>query len=122
MADTKLDPILSYLEPIPAMAAWDKYLDKTSVERLIKMHQENNGLCRLIFSLQPYSAMVTKNRTRLKLPLSEYHPEYTGIPKHITSIKGYRELYLALEEYINPILFEFRQYRDKAFKKRDTQN
>lgn len=111
----QLDGLCSYLEPIPAMSAWDRYLDEPDIDRLKEMYQQHLPLGVLIFALQPFMAMLPGRRERIRLPLGDRASEYGNLPEKLTSQAGYREFLDELVRYSNPILNEFRSYRDKAF-------
>jgi restriction system protein len=111
----QLDDLCSYLEPIPAMSAWDKYLEEPDVHRLTELYQQHVSLGVLIFALQPYVAMLPGKRERIRLPLGDRASEYGNLPDELTSQAGYREFFDELVRYSSPILDEFRSFRDKAF-------
>lgn len=114
----QLDGLCSYLEPIPAMSAWDMYLDEHDVNRLKEMYQQHVPLGVLIFALQPFMAMLPGRKERIRLPLGDRAGEYGNLPEILTAQAGYREFFDELVEYSKPILAEFRSYRDKAFAKK----
>lgn len=117
-----LDPLCSYLEPLPAMAAWDSYLNESEVSRLVEMYQRHQPLGVLIFALQPYWAMMYGRRDRIRLPLGASAEKYGDLPNSLTSVVGYREFLEELVKYSLPILAEFQSFRDLAFKRRDAEN
>ncbi|MBO6549321.1 MAG: restriction endonuclease [Rhizobiales bacterium] len=110
----QLDGLCSYLEPIPAMTAWDEYLDESDVERLREMYQQHCPLGMLIFALLPFNAMLPGKKERIRLPLGDCPGEYGNPPDSLIAQAGYREFFDELVKYSNPILTEFRSYRDKA--------
>lgn len=114
-AHERLDGLCSYLEPIPAMSAWDRYLDEPDIERLKEMYKQHFPLGALILALQPFMAMLPGKRQRIRLPLGDRAGEYGNLPDRLTAQTGYREFFDQLVEYSIPILVEFRSYRDKAF-------
>jgi hypothetical protein len=114
-----LEPLGDYLEPIPAMVRWDKYLDQESLERLKQLYQEHQPLSVLIMSLTPYIGMLNGQSKRLELPLGNSAKYYSSLPESICEKTGYREFIAELEEYCTPILNEFRRFRDIAYAQRD---
>jgi hypothetical protein len=113
-----LDPLCSYLEPLPAMAAWDKYLDKEHVDRLVALYRENFQLGALIMAMHPVQGMFPGRRGRVILPLGDRTKEYGNLPEGLFALTGYREFFDALTNHALPLLDEFRSYRDMALEKK----
>ncbi len=118
MVEDVLDPLCSYLEPLPAMAAWDKYLDQKQVDRLVAMYKENFQLGALIMSMHPVQGMFPGRRARVILPLGDRTKDYGNLPEELFALTGYREFFKALANHALPILDEFRRYRDVALEKK----
>jgi hypothetical protein len=114
-----LDPLCSYLEPLPAMIHWDEYLDEGDVTRLKEMYHHYFPLGALIMAMQPFMATLPGRRHRIDLPLGEKARDYGDLPEALTSRTGYREFFNELVKYSLPILDEFRAFRDKAFKRKE---
>ena len=114
-----LDPLCSYLEPLPAMIHWDEYLNGGEVARLKEMYRQHFPLGALIMALQPFMAMLPGRKERIRLPLGDRARDYGELPYPLTSCMGYREFFDALTEYSLPILSEFRSFRDIAFERKD---
>lgn len=119
MVGDVLDPLCSYLEPLPAMAAWDKYLDKHHVERLVAMFRENFELGALIMCMHPVQRMFPERRGRVILPLGDRAKKYGNLPDQLHTLTGYREFFDALASHALPLLEEFRSYRDLALNRKD---
>lgn len=115
-----LDPVTSYLEPLPAMAAWDHYLDTPDVERLKEMFAEHMYFGVLIMKLQGWMDLGRAGK-RIPLPLSDTSTEYGSLPDAITHRIGYWELLVEMKKHADSILAEFQHYRDKAFARRDAE-
>lgn len=115
-----LEPLGGYLEPIPAMAHWDHYLEAEEVERLKQLYKEHLPLGALIMALSPYIGMIDGQSTKFELPLGERGKVYSSLPESICERTGYREFITELQDHCMPILKEFRQYRDIAFARRDS--
>lgn len=113
-----LDPLCSYLEPLPAMAHWDMYLDEDAVARLVEMYHQHFPLGALIMAMQPFMAMIPGRKQRIILPLGDRAREYGDLPEALTSRTGYREFFEELEKYATPILEEFQSFRDIAFERK----
>ena len=109
-----LDPLCSYLEPLPAMIHWDEYLDENEVARLKEMFHQHFPLGALILCMQPFMAMLPGRKNRVKLPLGDRAKEYGDLPESLTSRTGYREYFEELVAYSSPILAEFQAFRDTA--------
>ena len=114
-----LDPLYSYLEPLPAMIHWDDYLNESEISRLKEMYRHHFPLGALIMALQPFMAMLPGRKDRIRLPMGDRAKDYGDLPHSLTSCMGYREFFDALTDYSLPILAEFRSFRDIAFKRRD---
>lgn len=118
----KLDGLMSYLEPLPAMSHWDMYLDDSDVERLIEMFHDHQNVGILIMTLSPYMAKLKgREGLRIDLPLSVKARECSKceLPDNINNRTGYREFLAELESYCEPILIEFRSYRDIAMSRKE---
>lgn len=116
----KYDSLISYLEPLPAMASWDSWLEDEDVEILIDMFNSNQNLARFLMTFMPYTNFM-KSRVIFSLPLSDHLEAGKGldIPEHIRNARGYRELLTALESYCLPLLERFRSFRDKAIERKE---
>jgi restriction system protein len=113
-----LDPLCSYLEPLPAMASWDKYLDQEHVSRLVAMYRENFPLGDLIMSMHPVQGMIPGRRNRIILPLDDRTKDYGNLPENLYALTGYREFLDALANHALPLLDKFRSYRDMALERK----
>jgi restriction system protein len=111
-----LDPLCSYLEPLPAMIHWDGYLHDDEVARLKEMYHKHFPLGALILALQPFMARLRKERIRL--PLGDGAKVYGELPEVLTSRTGYREFFEELVAYSLPILAEFQAFRDIALERK----
>lgn len=114
MLSDRLDPLCSYLEPLPAMASWDQYLQESEVGRLSEMYAEHFSLGMFIMRFHPAVSRIF-DREIVRLPLDD---SSLNLPTEIKELRGYREFATALEKYTLPILDEFRHYRDIAFARR----
>lgn len=110
----RLDALYSYLEPIPAMAHWDQYLDAEDVERLKTIYHDNLQFGALIFALQPFMAMLPNGKRKIQLPLGAGVEECGNLPAALRERTGYREFLAEIIKYGDPLLEEFRSFRDKA--------
>lgn len=117
-AYAELDPLISYLEPIPAMAHWDEFLDDSHVDRLKEMYTQHQPLGALIMLLMPYMADIKRMDTRIELPLGDRAGDYGALPETLTSCSGYREFLDEITKYSLPILDEFRSFRDIAMERK----
>ena len=114
---------MSYLEPLPAMAAWDHYLDSEHIEDLQRMFFGNMGFGALLLGFHPatYSFRRKKGIDLLHiLPLRDSFASYNGeyaksLPDSVLDATGYRELLQAMNDHGQPLLKRFQQYRDIAF-------
>jgi hypothetical protein len=113
-----LDPLCSYLEPLPAMIHWDSYLNEGEVARLKEMYHQHFPLGALIFALQPFMAMLPGRKERIRLPLGDRARDYGDLPESLTSRTSYREFFDDLVKYALPILAEFQSFRDLAFERK----
>jgi hypothetical protein len=114
-----LDPLCSYLEPLPAMIHWDEHLREDEIERLKAMYHQHIPLGALIFALQPFMATLPGRKERIRLPLGDRAKAYGDLPEELTSRTGYREFFDELVKFALPILDEFKAFRDIAFARRD---
>jgi hypothetical protein len=115
-----IEPLSSYIEPLPAMSHWDMYLDDEDVERLVALYERHAPLTGLIMALSPYLHVLNpKFRQRLKLPLSNEVKQHLNLPEGIYARTGYREFLNDLTAHCLPILEEFRSFRDKALERKD---
>lgn len=113
-----LDPLCSYLEPLPAMIHWDEYLDEPDVAHLKDMYHRHLPLGALILLLHPVMATAHWGKTRVILPIGDRVKDYGNLPEALTSQIGYREFFEQLVEYSLPILAEFQSYRDIALERK----
>ncbi|TNC69871.1 hypothetical protein [Rubellimicrobium roseum] len=117
-----LDPLCSYLEPLPAMIHWDEHLDPEDVERLKVMHRDYMPLLPMLMSMMPYMSMLPGQRQKVLLPIGDRMREHIELPESLTSRTGYREFLVELERFCRPILSEFQAYRDKALARKAAKN
>jgi restriction system protein len=110
-----LDPLCSYLEPLPAMIHWDSYLHEGEIARLKEMCHQHFPLGALIMLLQPF--MAGRN-ARIPLPIGDRAKDYGDLPASVTSRTGYREFFDELVKHALPILAEFQSFRDLAFERK----
>lgn len=113
-----LDPLCSYLEPLPAMIHWDSYLNESEIDRLKEMYHRHFPLGALIMALQPFMAMLPGRKERIRLPLGDRAKDYGDLPDALTSRTGYREFFDELVKHALPILAEFQSFRDLALERK----
>lgn len=115
-----IDPLASYLEPLPAMVAWDHYLDDADIEELKRLHHANFELGGVLLSLHPGPYRVTGGkpslpiRETLRQRYSDEKIRKLGLPDSLLDETAYLEFYEELLAYGLPLLQTFRQYRNKA--------
>ena len=110
-----LDPLCSYLEPLPAMMHWDSYLHEGEIARLKEMYHQHFSLGSLIMHMQPY---LVRWYGRVPLPIGDRARDYGGLPVSVTSRTGYREFFDELVKHALPTLAEFKSFRDLAFERK----
>ncbi len=117
--EERLDPLCSYLEPFPAMTAWDAHSTNAEIEEMKTMYQKHSPLCSLIMSMHPVQEMMSNmnniNDIKVTLPLDERIGEYYNeFDQALLNTSGYREFLDLMDDHCTPILNQFREYRDLA--------
>lgn len=117
--EERLDPLCSYLEPLPAMTAWDTYSTDEEIKEMKGMYQKHSPLCPLIMSMHPVQEMMANmhsaNDIKVALPLGQKIGEYySEFDEALLNTKGYREFLNHMEKHCTPILNSFRRCRDLA--------
>lgn len=114
----RFDDLTPYLEPLPAMAAWDQYLNPEEVDRLKEMFNQYFWLGALLLACHPAVAKWgAMGRVVLPLGLPK-EDEHGTCPEALRSCTGYRQFIVELEKICTPLLAEFQSFRDRAMRRK----
>jgi hypothetical protein len=109
----RLDPLLSYAEPI--LPAWFGDLPEPDKEEFMSLKEKYDEFGWFVMSLATYSRMIRKQGYPA-LPLAA-HKEYAKLlsnaPREIVEARGYRELLRSCIVYGEQAIKEFRAIRDR---------
>jgi len=109
----KLDPILTYSEPV--LPSWFGRLSEDDRNEYFTLKKKYDAFGWLIMEFTPYVRLFREERPRL--PINENFPddhEYREkIPESIASAIGYREFLELASEYGRHAINQFRHLRDK---------
>lgn len=110
----RLDPLLSYIEPI--LPKWFEKMSEVDRDAYFALKDKYDAFGWIIMSFTPYARMVTKD-TIPTLPLFDRFKEdkevIERIPTEILNESGYKEFLEKCCEFGDSAISEFRQYKDK---------